>query len=112
MKAQRLIHVTKGQEQVAEHVDKPSGHGKRINSKQAIDRHGSGACTRLRHHPLVPSQYSSGGSWVRDKRGYGLAVGRNRVPTQAFLGEMSYYDDILPKRRKGALESLGAYHRR
>ena len=76
MKVQKIIHATKGQEQVAKRADKPSGHGKRMNSRQAMDTHGSGACTRLRHHPLVPSQYKSGGSWVRDKREYDLAVGR------------------------------------
>ena len=43
-----------------------------------MDTHGSGARTRLRHHSLVPSQYKSGGPWVRGKRGYGLAVGRRR----------------------------------
>ena len=56
--------------------DKPLGHGKCMNNRQALDSHGSGARTRLRHHPLVPSQYRSGGPWVKGKKGYGLAVGR------------------------------------
>ena len=42
-----------------------------------MDSYGSGAHTRLRHHPLVPSQYRGGGPWVRGKKGYGLAVGRS-----------------------------------
>ena len=32
------------------------------------------------------------------------------VPTQAFLGEMSCWDDIPPKRSKDELEPLGACH--
>ena len=34
----------------------------------------------------------------------------SEVPTQALLGEMSYWDDIPPKRSKDELESLGACH--
>ena len=41
-----------------------------------MDSHGNGARTRLRHHPLVPSQYRHGGPWARGKRWYGLVVGR------------------------------------
>jgi len=33
------------------------------------------------------------------------------IPVQALLGEMSYWDDIQPKREKNELESLGACHR-
>ena len=69
MKAQRLIHDTRGQERVAKCADEPSSHGKCMNSRQAMDTHGSGARTMLRHHPLVPSQYRSGGPWVRGKKG-------------------------------------------
>ena len=32
------------------------------------------------------------------------------VPTQALLEEMSYWDDIPPKRSKDELEPLGACH--
>ena len=46
-----------------------------MNDRQAMDSYGSGACTRLRHHSLVPSQYMGNGLWVRGKRGYDLAVG-------------------------------------
>ena len=84
MKAQRLIHATRGQEQVVEHANKPSSHGKHMISKQAMDTYGSGAHTKLRHHPLVPSQYRSGGPWVRGKRGYDLAVGRRGKPILGF----------------------------
>ena len=56
--------------------DKPLGHGKCMNSRQTLDSHGSGACIRLRHHPLVPSQYRSNEPWVRGKTRYGLAMGR------------------------------------
>ena len=46
MKVQRLIHATRGQERVAERVDKPSSHGKCMSSRQAMDTHGNGACTQ------------------------------------------------------------------
>ena len=81
-----------------------------------MDTHGSGACTRPKHLPLVPNQYRSGGLWVRGKRGYSLAVERkgkvySEVPAQAFLVEMSCWDDIPPKRGKCELESLSACHK-
>ena len=34
----------------------------------------------------------------------------SRVPTQVLLRKMSHWDDILSKRSKGELESLGACH--
>ena len=34
------------------------------------------------------------------------------VSAQVLLGEMSYWDDILPKRSKDELKSLGACHER
>ena len=47
-------------------------------------------------------------------RRYGLVVGRgktySRIPAQALLGEMSYWDDIPSKRSKDELEPLGACH--
>ena len=55
MKAQRLIHAIRGQEQIAERANKPSAHGKCMNIRQAMDTQGSGARIRLKHHPLVPS---------------------------------------------------------
>jgi len=64
--------------------NKPPGHGKRMNSKQAIDLHESGARTRLRYNPLVPSQYIGDGPWVRGKRGV-LAVGRRGKVILRFL---------------------------
>ena len=84
MKAQRLIHATRGQERVAERADKPSGHGKCMYNKQAMDTHGSGARIRFRLHQLVPSQYKSGRSWVKRKRGGVLAVGRKGKPILGF----------------------------
>ena len=70
---------------------------------------------RLILYQPVLSQYRGGGPWVRGKRGCSLAVGRRgayfRVPTQALLGEMSYWDDISPKSSKYKLESLGACYR-
>ena len=56
-----------------------------MSNRQAMDTDGSGARTRLKYHQLVLSQYRSGGSWVRGKRGYGLAVGRREEPILGFL---------------------------
>ena len=61
---------------------------------------------------LYLANIGSGGSWVK---GHDLAVGRGkktyyRVLAQAFLGEMSYWDDMSPKRSKDELEPLGACH--
>ena len=68
---------------------------------------------------LYPANKGSGGSWVR---GHGLAVGREKererekkktysgVLTQALLWEMSYLDDMPPKRSKDKLEPPGACH--
>ena len=105
MKAQRLIHATRAQERVAECANEPSGYGKRMNSKQAMDTYGSGARIRLRHHKLIPSQYKSGGSWVRGKRvlwsdGGEKGGAYSRVPAQTLLGEMSCWDDMPPKTGK------------
>ena len=84
MKAQKLIHATRGPERVAKCVDKPSGHSKCMNSRQAMDTHGSGAHTRLKHHQPVPSQYRNGRPWVKDKKGYSLAVERKGEPILEF----------------------------
>ena len=65
-----------------------------------MDSYGSEARTRLRHHPLVLSQYRGGEPWVRGKKGYDLAVERRgkpilRFPLKLFWGkcpgEMTYY---------------------
>ena len=64
--------------------DKPLNNGKRMNNRQVMDSHESRACTRLRHHPLVPSQCKCGGPWVKGKRGYGLAVERRGKSIQGF----------------------------
>ena len=65
--------------------DKPASNGKCVSTRQAMDSYGSGARTRLRHHPLVPSQYKGGGPWVKGKRGYGLVVGKSMKPILGFL---------------------------
>ena len=65
--------------------DKPTGNDKCMNTRQAMDSYGSGAHTRLRHHPLVLSQYRGGGPWVRGKKGYGLVVGRSEKSILEFL---------------------------
>ena len=70
----------------------------------------------LKHHLLVPSQYRGGGSWVKGIRGCGLLVGRKGKPILEFplkllWGEMSYWDDISPKRSKYEMELLDVCHR-
>ena len=76
MEDQKIVHARRSQEWTAECIDEPLDHDKPISSRQALDIHRSGACTRPKHYQLVPSQYKSCGSWVRGKRGYGLAMGR------------------------------------
>ena len=61
---------------MAKCTDESPDHGKCMSNGQALDVDISGACTRPRHYQPVLSQYTSDGSWVRCKRGYGLAVGR------------------------------------
>ena len=69
----------------AARLEKPTGNGKFMNTRQAMNSYGSGACTRFKHHPLVPSQYRGDGPWVRSKKGYGLAVGRREKSILGFL---------------------------
>ena len=62
---------------------------------------------------LYPANIGSGGSWVRSKRGYDLAVGEREktysgVLAQALLGEISCWDGMPPKRSKDELEPLSA----
>ena len=62
MNTQLLIYAI-SVKQVVEHVarpDKPASNGKHMNARKAMDLYRSGACTRLRHHILVPSQYRGG----------------------------------------------------
>ena len=92
----------------------PPDHGKRMSNEQGLDVHESGARARPRHYQPVPSQYRSGGSWVRGKRRYGLAMERRESLFWGSLSdsfrEISCWDDIPPKRRKDELEPLGACH--
>ena len=80
-----INHRPKNSKRTSKKADEPSGHGKRMNSRQAMDTHGSGARIRFRHHQLAPNQYRSGGPWARGKIGYGLAVGRRGKPILGFL---------------------------
>ena len=97
---------------MAECTDEPPYHGKRMSSRQAMDTHESGACTKPKYHQPVPSQYRNGGPWVKSKKGYGLALERRGEPIlefpQILLGKMFCWDDIPSKRGKDELESLGA----
>ena len=45
-------------------------------------------------------------------RQWGQGGAYSGVPIQTLWGEMSYWDDIPPKRGKDELESLGACHER
>ena len=74
-----------------------------MNNRQAMDTHGSGACTKLMHHQLISSQYKSGRAWVRGKRGYGLAMGRREktilgFPLKLFWGNVLLGWHITQKR--------------
>ena len=73
------------QQKCVARLDKLIDNDKCMNDRQTMDSHGSGARTRLRHHPFVPSHYKHGGPWVRGKRGYGLAVGRRGESILGFL---------------------------
>ena len=73
---QKIVHAIRSQGWVAECTDEPSDHDKRMSSEQTLEVHISGARAKPKHHQPVPNQYRSGGSWVRGKRGYGLAVER------------------------------------
>ena len=77
-------HRVKQAAECAVGPDKPTGNGKLMNTRQAMDSYGSEACIRLRHHPLVPSQYRGSGPWARGKRGNGLVVGRSGKPILGF----------------------------
>ena len=61
---------------------------------------------------LYPANIGSGESWVR---GHGLAVGNGKKPIigfllRLFLGEMSCWDDMPPKRSKDELEPPSTCH--
>ena len=57
-----LQNVKNEQQICATIPDRLTGNGKRMDGRQTMDSHESGACIRLRHHPLVPSQYKHGRS--------------------------------------------------
>ena len=76
MRNQKTVHAIRCQEWVAKCTNEPPDHGKRMSSRQTLDVHRTRAGVRPKHHQPVPSQYKNGESWVRGKRGYGLAMGR------------------------------------
>ena len=53
-------------------------------------------------------------SWVKGKRAWSSSGERRKtyygVPAKTLLGEMSCWDDILPKISKDELKPLGACH--
>ena len=70
-----------------------------------MDLYGSKAHIRLRHHPLVPNQYRCSRTWVRGKKGYGLAVGKKGksiigFPLKLFWGKCPAGMTYHPKERK------------
>ena len=94
------------------YTDELPDHGKHMSSEQALDVHKTRARIRHRYHQPVPSQYRSGGLWVRGKRGYSLAVGRRKSlfwgSCLDSFGVMPCWDDLPPKRSMDELEPLGA----
>ena len=76
MENQKTIHGTRGQGWAVECIDDPLDHGKRMSSGKVFDVHGSRSCLKPKHYQPVPSQYNGGESWIRGKRGYGLAMER------------------------------------
>ena len=114
MKNQKTVHTIRGQGWVVECIDEPPDHSKRMSSKQAFDVHRSEARVRPRHYQPVPSQYKGGGSWVRGKKGYGLAVGRRESLFWGFHSN-SFGGNILlgwhtAQKKEDELEPLGACH--
>ena len=112
MRNQKTVHTIRGRGWVAECTDELPDHDKRMSNGQALDVHRTRARTRHRYHQPVPSQYRSGGLWVRGKRGYSLAMGRRKsLFWGSYLdsfGVMSCWDDLPPKRSMDKLEPLGA----
>ena len=92
-----------------------ANHGKRMSSRQIFEHtwkkgmrkaQTSLACTQ----PIQDTVRL----WVRRKRTWFGGGERGKtyfeVPARALLGEVSYWDDIPPKRSKIELEPLGACH--
>ena len=81
-----------------------------------MDSYGSGACTQgLDTTYLYPTKTGEVGHGSEVKDGVVWRWGEEGayfgVPTQALLGEISYWDDIPSKIGKYKLESLGACYR-
>ena len=108
MTDQKTTHAIRSQKCTAERT-RPISRSRQMHEQQT---------KKVKHtrDPGTTSLYlaniGSGGSWVR---GHGLAVGREKetysgILAQALLGEMSYCNDIPPKRSKDKLEPPGACH--
>ena len=116
MKTQKLIHATRVKQTLkrAAESDKPVDNSKCVRARKAMDSYGSGACTQGSGTTyLCPANTEEVGHGSEVRKG---VVWRWRekgayfgVPAQALLEEMSCQDDILPKRGKHELESLGAF---
>ena len=83
-----------------------------MSIRQILDTHRKEACARPRHHQPIWDMVKS---WVKGKRVWfgGGERGKtySEVPTQALLREVSYWDDIPPKKSKAGLEPLGACYK-
>ena len=118
MKAQELIHATRVK-QTPEHAtksDKPVGNGKCMRARKAMDSYGNGAYTQGSSTTyLYPVNTGEVGHGLELREGvvwrWGEGGAYFGVSAQALLGEMSYWDDISPKRGKHELESLGTWYR-
>ena len=63
----KTTHAIRSQKCMAERTDQSPDHGKCMSSS------------------LYPVNIGSGRSWIRGKRGHGLAVGRGKKPILGFL---------------------------
>ena len=92
---------------------KPKVHGRTYRPISRSRQMHEQQAKKVKHAPdlgttsLYPANIGSDKSWVRGKRGHGLAVGRRKKP---ILGEMFCWDDVPPKKNKDELEPLGACH--
>ena len=85
-----------------------------MNTRRAMDSYGSRVHTQgLGTTYLYPTNTEEVGHGSEVRKGVVWRWGEKGayfgVPAQALLEEMSYWDDILPKKGKHELESLGAF---
>ena len=93
-KIRKTVHTIRGQGWVAKCTNEPLDHGKRMAVDKLLTYTGSGARARPKHYQLIPSQYRSGGLWIKRKRGYGLAVGKREKSILGFRSD-SFEGDVL-----------------